>query len=30
MSGALGDAPISGAWFSAQFRELVANAYPAL
>jgi cellulose 1,4-beta-cellobiosidase len=30
MSGALPNAPISGAWFSAQFRELMANAYPAL
>ncbi|MEU5961572.1 glycoside hydrolase family 6 protein [Micromonospora parva] len=29
-SGALGDAPISGAWFSAQFQELMRNAYPAL
>ncbi|MEU8818564.1 glycoside hydrolase family 6 protein [Actinoplanes sp. NPDC048796] len=29
-SGALPNAPISGAWFSAQFRELMANAYPAL
>ncbi|RSM48362.1 cellulose 1,4-beta-cellobiosidase [Actinoplanes sp. ATCC 53533] len=30
MSGSLPNAPISGAWFSAQFRELMANAYPAL
>ncbi|WP_067502001.1 glycoside hydrolase family 6 protein [Actinoplanes sp. TFC3] len=30
LSGALPGAPISGAWFSAQFRELMANAYPAL
>jgi len=30
MSGALPDAPISGAWFSAQFQELIQNAYPAL
>ncbi len=30
LTGALPDAPISGAWFSAQFRELMANAYPAL
>jgi cellulose 1,4-beta-cellobiosidase len=30
MSGALPNAPISGAWFSAQFRQLLANAYPAL
>jgi cellulose 1,4-beta-cellobiosidase len=30
MSGALGDAPLSGAWFSAQFIELMANAYPPL
>ncbi|GIH76499.1 glycoside hydrolase family 6 protein [Planobispora longispora] len=27
-SGALPDAPISGQWFSAQFRELLKNAYP--
>ncbi|GIJ80790.1 cellulose 1,4-beta-cellobiosidase [Micromonospora phaseoli] len=30
MSGALADAPISGAWFSAQFAELMRNAYPPL
>lgn len=30
MSGALADAPLSGAWFSAQFQELMANAYPPL
>lgn len=30
MSGALPNAPISGAWFSAQFQELMKNAYPAL
>jgi cellulose 1,4-beta-cellobiosidase len=30
MSGALPNAPISGAWFSAQFQELLKNAYPAL
>ncbi|HMA96173.1 MAG TPA: glycoside hydrolase family 6 protein [Polyangiaceae bacterium] len=29
-SGALGDAPLSGAWFSAQFQELMTNAYPPL
>jgi len=29
-TGALPNAPISGAWFSAQFRELMANAYPPL
>jgi cellulose 1,4-beta-cellobiosidase len=29
-TGALADAPISGAWFSAQFRQLMANAYPPL
>jgi cellulose 1,4-beta-cellobiosidase len=29
-SGALADAPISGAWFSAQFAELMRNAYPPL
>ncbi|WP_425465112.1 glycoside hydrolase family 6 protein [Nonomuraea longispora] len=28
LTGALPDAPISGQWFSAQFRELLANAYP--
>ncbi|MGP3912800.1 glycoside hydrolase family 6 protein [Nonomuraea sp. 10N515B] len=28
MSGALPDAPLSGQWFSAQFRQLLANAYP--
>jgi cellulose 1,4-beta-cellobiosidase len=30
LTGALPNAPISGAWFSAQFRELMANAYPPL
>ncbi|MEO3749232.1 glycoside hydrolase family 6 protein [Streptomyces sp. B6B3] len=30
MSGALGDAPLSGHWFDAQFQELMANAYPPL
>uniref|UniRef100_A0AAU3H303 Glucanase n=1 Tax=Streptomyces sp. NBC_01401 TaxID=2903854 RepID=A0AAU3H303_9ACTN len=30
MSGALPDAPVSGKWFSAQFQELLKNAYPAL
>ena len=30
LTGALSGAPISGAWFSAQFRELMANAYPPL
>jgi cellulose 1,4-beta-cellobiosidase len=30
MTGALPNAPISGAWFSAQFIELMANAYPPL
>ena len=30
MSGALPNAPVSGAWFSAQFQELMKNAYPAL
>jgi cellulose 1,4-beta-cellobiosidase len=29
-TGAMSGAPISGAWFSAQFRELMANAYPPL
>jgi cellulose 1,4-beta-cellobiosidase len=29
-SGALGDAPISGHWFQAQFDELIANAHPPL
>ncbi|MEV0309091.1 glycoside hydrolase family 6 protein [Nonomuraea fuscirosea] len=27
-SGALADAPLSGQWFSAQFRQLLQNAYP--
>ncbi|GAA3850104.1 cellulose 1,4-beta-cellobiosidase [Streptomyces coacervatus] len=30
MSGALPNAPLSGHWFSAQFQQLMANAYPAL
>ncbi len=30
LSGALPNAPVSGAWFSAQFRQLLANAYPAV
>ncbi|MEV6380740.1 glycoside hydrolase family 6 protein [Streptomyces sp. NPDC051773] len=30
MSGALPNAPISGQWFSAQFQQLMQNAYPAL
>lgn len=30
MSGALANAPISGHWFSAQFQQLMQNAYPAL
>ncbi len=30
MSGALPNAPVSGHWFSAQFQELMRNAYPAL
>jgi cellulose 1,4-beta-cellobiosidase len=30
LTGALPGAPISGAWFSAQFQQLMANAYPAL
>jgi cellulose 1,4-beta-cellobiosidase len=30
MSGALPNAPISGAWFPAQFQELKRNAYPPL
>jgi cellulose 1,4-beta-cellobiosidase len=29
-TGALSGAPISGQWFSAQFRQLMANAYPPL
>ena len=28
MSGSLGNAPLSGHWFDAQFRELLANAFP--
>jgi cellulose 1,4-beta-cellobiosidase len=30
MTGALANAPLSGSWFSAQFQELMQNAYPAL
>jgi cellulose 1,4-beta-cellobiosidase len=30
MSGALADAPLSGHWFSAQFQQLMQNAYPPL
>jgi cellulose 1,4-beta-cellobiosidase len=30
MSGALGDAPLSGHWFPAQFQELMRNAHPPL
>ncbi|MER7399101.1 glycoside hydrolase family 6 protein [Streptomyces sp. NPDC000151] len=30
MSGALPNAPLAGQWFSAQFQELLKNAYPAL
>lgn len=30
MSGALGGAPLSGHWFSAQFQQLLQNAYPPL
>ncbi|WP_330286664.1 glycoside hydrolase family 6 protein [Streptomyces sp. NBC_00576] len=30
MSGALGNSPLAGHWFSAQFQELMRNAYPAL
>ncbi|RSM55941.1 cellulose 1,4-beta-cellobiosidase [Amycolatopsis sp. WAC 01376] len=30
LSGALPDAPLSGHWYSAQFQELLKNAYPAL
>ncbi|WP_305068064.1 glycoside hydrolase family 6 protein [Kitasatospora sp. A2-31] len=30
MSGALPDAPLAGEWFSAQFQQLLKNAYPAL
>jgi cellulose 1,4-beta-cellobiosidase len=30
MTGALPNAPLSGAWFSAQFQQLMANAYPPL
>jgi cellulose 1,4-beta-cellobiosidase len=30
MSGALANAPLSGHWFSAQFQELLRNAYPPL
>ena len=30
MTGALPNSPLSGAWFSAQFQQLMANAFPAL
>nr|WP_157545828.1 glycoside hydrolase family 6 protein [Hamadaea tsunoensis] len=30
LTGSLPNAPISGAWFSAQFQQLMANAYPPL
>lgn len=30
LSGALADAPLSGHWFSAQFQQLMQNAYPPL
>jgi cellulose 1,4-beta-cellobiosidase len=30
LDGALPNAPLSGKWFSAQFRQLMANAFPAL
>ncbi|MFE7839784.1 glycoside hydrolase family 6 protein [Streptomyces sp. NPDC057474] len=30
MSGALANSPLSGHWFSAQFQQLMQNAYPAL
>src|SRR5690606_21193334 len=30
LSGSLPNAPVSGAWFSAQFQQLMANAYPPL
>ena len=30
MSGALANSPLAGHWFSAQFQELMRNAYPAL
>jgi cellulose 1,4-beta-cellobiosidase len=30
MTGALPNSPLAGAWFSAQFQQLVANAYPPL
>ena len=30
LSGALPNAPVSGAWFSAQFQQLMTNAYPPL
>ena len=30
MTGALANAPLSGSWFSSQFQELMANAYPPL
>jgi cellulose 1,4-beta-cellobiosidase len=30
LSGALPNSPVSGAWFSAQFQQLMQNAFPAL
>ena len=30
MTGALPNAPLSGHWFSAQFQQLLQNAYPPL
>ena len=30
MTGALPNSPISGAWFPAQFQQLMQNAFPAL
>jgi cellulose 1,4-beta-cellobiosidase len=30
LTGALPNAPVSGAWCSAQFRQLMADAFPAL
>jgi cellulose 1,4-beta-cellobiosidase len=30
MTGSLANAPVAGQWFDAQFRQLLANAYPAL
>jgi cellulose 1,4-beta-cellobiosidase len=30
LTGALPNSPLAGTWFSAQFQQLMTNAYPAL